>query len=238
MLRSCWRRRSRSRPVTTRLPPTHSIFRWQARTKYPRAGCTLREVRAAADAAVARPSAHSADWPKMTRRCRQTLIELCDDPDRSVRHQAWMAVGQLKLKKALPVLEARLGREHLGFAEVNRDVLESHDQGAEGRREQKRPEGNPAAGQAKMIAELEKQLGELERKASELTSEIARAQATARTSRPGALNGLARSADGRLTERQTPHGARRELRTPGSKRLSRSFAFPDRFKFACRRGFL
>ena len=36
-----------------------------------------------------------------------------------------MAVGQLKLKKALPVLEARLGREHLGFAEVNRDVLES-----------------------------------------------------------------------------------------------------------------
>src|SRR5262249_4619522 len=32
------------------------------------------------------------------------LAELCDDPDRSIRHQSWMMVRQHKVKKALPVL--------------------------------------------------------------------------------------------------------------------------------------
>ncbi len=36
-----------------------------------------------------------------------------------------MMVRQLKLKKALPVLEARLGRDHLGFGGYMRDVLEA-----------------------------------------------------------------------------------------------------------------
>ncbi len=102
---------------------------------------------------------------------QQTLIELCDDTDRTVRHQAWMVVRRLKLKKALPVLEARLGREHLGFAGV--DLLESTINELK-EEEQKRSNGKPVAGQAKTIAELEKQLGELERKAGELTSQIAR----------------------------------------------------------------
>ena len=60
-------------------------------------------------------------------------MELCDDPDRSVRTQAWMIVRQLKLKKALPVLEARLGRDHLGFCRFTARLARGHDQGAEGR---------------------------------------------------------------------------------------------------------
>ncbi len=43
------------------------------------------------------------------------LVELADDNDRSVRLQAWNAVRDLKVKKALPVLEARLARESADF---------------------------------------------------------------------------------------------------------------------------
>ena len=90
----------------------------------------------------------------------------------TVRFRAWMMVRQLKLKKALPVLEARLGRDHLGFAGFARDMLEAtikelKEEGS------KPPSNEPAPAQAKTIAELEKQVGELERKASELTSQIA-----------------------------------------------------------------
>ena len=96
----------------------------------------------------------------MTRASRISLVELCDDPDRSVRIRAWMTVRQLKVKKALPVLEARLGRDHLGFAGFTRDMLEAtiKELKAEGRK----PTSNkPAPTQAKTIAELEKQLAEL-----------------------------------------------------------------------------
>ena len=54
-----------------------------------------------------------------------TLVELSDDPDRSVRMRAWMMVRELKVIKALPILEARLGRDHLGFAGFGRDLLEA-----------------------------------------------------------------------------------------------------------------
>jgi aminopeptidase N len=105
---------------------------------------------------------------------QQTLIELCDDPDRTVRFQAWMMVRRLKLKKALPVLEARLGRDHLGFAGFTRDLLEATIK--ELKEEGSKPQGNkpaPAPAQAKTIAELEKEISELERKAGELKSQIA-----------------------------------------------------------------
>jgi aminopeptidase N len=103
---------------------------------------------------------------------QESLIKLCNDPDRIVRTQAWMAVRRLKLKKALPVLEARLGRDHLGFAGYTRDILEAtiKELKEEGH---KSPGTKPASTPAQTIADLEKQIGEIERKASELTSQIA-----------------------------------------------------------------
>ena len=76
---------------------------------------------------------------------QETLIELCNDSDRTVRMQAWTTVRRLKLKKALPVLEARLGRDHLGFAGFNRDMLEAtiNELKAAG---SKRADDNPAPG--------------------------------------------------------------------------------------------
>ena len=43
------------------------------------------------------------------------IIPMVDDPDRTVRFRAWGLAGSLKLKKALPALEARLGQENFGF---------------------------------------------------------------------------------------------------------------------------
>ena len=51
------------------------------------------------------------------------LVELADDHDRSVRFQAWNAVRNLGVKKALPVLEARLARESADFGGNTRRVL-------------------------------------------------------------------------------------------------------------------
>ena len=51
------------------------------------------------------------------------LIELADDRDRSVRFQAWHAVRDLGVKKALPILEARLARESADFGGNTRRVL-------------------------------------------------------------------------------------------------------------------
>jgi aminopeptidase N len=106
---------------------------------------------------------------------QDTVIELCNDPDRSVRTQAWMTVRVLKLKKALPVLEARLGRDHLGFAGSTRDSLEATikelKEDGSNQPQVNKPTSPPA--QAKTISEVEKQIAELERKAGELTSQIA-----------------------------------------------------------------
>jgi aminopeptidase N len=102
----------------------------------------------------------------------KTLIELCNDSDRMVRFMSWMAVRQLKLKKALPVLEARVGRDHLGFGGIPGDFLadtikELKEEGS------KRARSNPAPTRAKAIAELETELGELNRKSDELANQIA-----------------------------------------------------------------
>ena len=116
-----------------------------------------------------------------------TLIDRCDDPDRMVRLLAWMTVRQLKLKKALPVLEARVGRDHLGFGGIPSDFLETTiaELKAAGNKPERR---NPAPARAKSIAELTKELGELERKTDELTNQIAeRRRAQAETDR-GSIN--------------------------------------------------
>jgi HEAT repeat protein len=101
-----------------------------------------------------------------------TLVELSDDPDRSIRFRAWMIVRQLKLKKALPVLEARLRGEHLGFGGFAREALEATIN--ELKNQVSKPNGTVAAPtQAKTVAELEKQLADLQKKTNELTSQIA-----------------------------------------------------------------
>jgi aminopeptidase N len=101
------------------------------------------------------------------------LVELADDPDRSMRTQAWGIVGELKVKKALPVLEARLARDHLGFAGYTRQILEGAISALKA--EDGKPKSDKAAvtGQAKGIAALETQAAELESKAKELRSKIA-----------------------------------------------------------------
>jgi len=103
---------------------------------------------------------------------QDTLVELADDPDRAVRMRAWTIVRELKVKKALPVLEARLGRDHLGFAGFTRDILEAaiNDLKPPG----SKPKSNdPTPTQAKTMAELEKQVAELQKKTKELTNQIA-----------------------------------------------------------------
>ncbi len=52
------------------------------------------------------------------------LIALADDSDRMVRIQAWTAVRELGIKKALPVLQARLSSERIGFSGFTRRILE------------------------------------------------------------------------------------------------------------------
>ncbi len=103
---------------------------------------------------------------------QDTLVELADDPDRSVRLRAWMTIRELKVKKALPVLEARLGRDHLGFAGFTRDLLEATIKDL--KEQGDKPKSNDAKpADSKTIAELEKQVADLQKKTKELTSQIA-----------------------------------------------------------------
>jgi hypothetical protein len=100
------------------------------------------------------------------------LVELSNDPDRSVRQEAWMMVRQLKVKKAIPVLEERLRGEHLGFGGIAREMLEATINELKG--QGSTPKGTLTAGAAATtIAELEKQVAELQKKSKELASQIA-----------------------------------------------------------------
>jgi len=101
------------------------------------------------------------------------LVELADDPDRSVRTQAWTVVGELKVKKALPVLESRLARDHLGFAGYTRQILEGAISALKEQDGKPKSKSTPVTGQAKGIAALESQAAELELKAKELRNRIA-----------------------------------------------------------------
>jgi aminopeptidase N len=126
---------------------------------------------------------------------QDVLINLAGDPIKSVRIQAWNTVRELDFKKALPVLEAQLGRERQsrGFMQADshqmlQTVIHSLKGpgpepattpaaalrrwaaqlvGAFGPRQQ--PIGTPAAaGLTTGIAELEGQAAELERQAAGL----------------------------------------------------------------------
>jgi aminopeptidase N len=101
------------------------------------------------------------------------LVELADDSDRSVRTRAWMAVGELKLKKALPVLESRLARDHMGFAADTRQILERAISALKEQPDKPRSQASPAILKTKGIAALETQAAELELKAKELRNRIA-----------------------------------------------------------------
>jgi aminopeptidase N len=129
------------------------------------------------------------------------LVSLVGDPIKSVRIQAWHSVRELGLKKALPALEAQLGRERdsAAFMQTNSrqrlqavvDSLKGPSPepassptaaikswaaqlfGAIGRSSE--PAGNPRtdAGLTKSIADLERQASDLESKAKKLRNRIA-----------------------------------------------------------------
>ncbi len=109
------------------------------------------------------------------------------DRSLAVRMRAWTIVRELKLKKALPVLEARLGRDHLGFAGFTRDILEAaiNDLKPPGRKP-KSNDSTPA--QAKTMAELEKQVADLQKTTKELTSQIADLKQKSEQARQGPKN--------------------------------------------------
>jgi hypothetical protein len=114
-----------------------------------------------------------------------------------VRLLAWITVRQLKLKKALPVLEARLGRDHLGFGGIPSDFLEGTIK--ELKEAGNKPErSSPAPARARSIAELTKELGELERQTGELTNQIAELRRQRAEADAGSSNaaGAAATSDG------------------------------------------
>jgi len=102
------------------------------------------------------------------------IIPMIDDPDRSVRFRAWRLAGSLKVKKALPALEARLSKEgggstgFVGFGALpSRQVLESAINELKGAGAK-----SPAADPSKALTDLEKQAENLENLAKELRKDI------------------------------------------------------------------
>jgi aminopeptidase N len=101
------------------------------------------------------------------------LVELADDHDRSVRLQAWNAVRDLKVKKALPVLEARLARESADFGGNTRQILKEAIETLKDQPGEPKEKPRSTAEQASAIADLERQAADLEKKSKELRSRIA-----------------------------------------------------------------
>jgi aminopeptidase N len=102
------------------------------------------------------------------------IIPMIDDPDRTVRSRAWRLAGSLKVKKALPALEARLSKEGIGStgfvgfgAFPSRQVLESAINELKGAGAK-----SPAADPSKALTDLEKQAENLENLAKELRKDI------------------------------------------------------------------
>jgi hypothetical protein len=108
------------------------------------------------------------------------LIPMIEDPDRSMRMRAWRLAGALKVKKALPALEARLSKEgggstgFTGFgAPATRQILENAIKELKGTGD--KPSASPAASSAstsKSLADLEQQAEKLESTAKELRKQI------------------------------------------------------------------
>ena len=105
------------------------------------------------------------------------IIPMIDDPDRNVRTRAWRLAGSLKVKKALPALEARLSKESggstgfVGFgAFPTHQVLESAIKELKGA-----GASSPAAtapDSSSSLSELEKQAENLEKLATELRKKL------------------------------------------------------------------
>jgi aminopeptidase N len=101
------------------------------------------------------------------------LIPMVDDPDRSVRFRAWGLARSLNLKKALPALEARLGRENFGFAGFTGFGARQLQEVINALKASEPKAATPAtADQVKPVADLEKQAEELEVRARELRKRI------------------------------------------------------------------
>ena len=100
------------------------------------------------------------------------LVELADDHHRSVRFQAWNAVRELGIKKALPVLEARLARESADFGGDTRRVLKEAIAVLKAKGDEPKEAMPGTAERVKTIAELERQAADLEKKTKELRSRI------------------------------------------------------------------
>ena len=107
------------------------------------------------------------------------IIPMIDDPDHNVRTRAWRLAGSLKVKKALPALEARLSKEgggstgFVGFgAFPSRQVLENaiHELKGSGSKSSAVP--SASADPAKSLTDLEKQAENLENLAKELRKKI------------------------------------------------------------------
>jgi len=108
---------------------------------------------------------------------QDVIIPMIDDPDRTVRSRAWRLAGSLKVKKALPALEARLGKEGAGSSSFvgfgafpARQALESAIDELKGAGA-KSPAG-PAADPSKSLTDLDKQAENLEKLAKELRKHI------------------------------------------------------------------
>jgi aminopeptidase N len=98
------------------------------------------------------------------------LITLAGDPERSVRFRAWGAVRELKLKKAAPVLRARLEQEASGFSGMGRRMLDETLEALKDTEPKTAAAGSGTG--ARTIDDLEKQAADLEKKAKELREKI------------------------------------------------------------------
>jgi aminopeptidase N len=117
-----------------------------------------------------------ASFPRLAKddpALQDLLVELADDSDRSVRFGAWSAVRALRVKKALPVLEARLAREGVGFSGFTRRAIEKAISALKEPERESPSDSAAIVEQTKTITELESQAADLELKSKELRSRIA-----------------------------------------------------------------
>ncbi len=103
------------------------------------------------------------------------IIPMIDDPDRTVRFRAWRLAESLKLKKALPALEARLSKESgsLGFGGFGlsaHQILENAVKQLKG--EPARPTASGGDTASKPLTDLEKQAESLESLVKDLRKKI------------------------------------------------------------------
>ena len=98
------------------------------------------------------------------------LIALASDSQPSVRFRSWGAVRELKLKKAVPALKARLSQEAVGFSGFGQRMLAETLESLSEDAPQTASTGGPLAPQT--IADLSRQAIDLENKARELRSKI------------------------------------------------------------------